>query len=206
MKLIKAFAYSGLVIAPPSATALPTGLVPKPPKDVTLRDALFEGAVGAAVPRVAQAPPDLHGVPELVINKVRPVGKQSLREAKAAIIAVVPATAALASQAFERRVAGAFSCIPIAHAPVGALHPWMGIIIAHHAFVSPGKPFRTRMSRTIDAHPLLLPVEPRVAIAPVAPRVARPMPTAVILTQPGRAVFPSTKLCLDLLYYIRRRG
>ena len=81
MKSVKALAHAGRVVTIPPARTVPTGLVAEPAHGVGARHALLLGAVRAAVALVADAAPDLHGVPGLAVVPARQLREDLLWEA-----------------------------------------------------------------------------------------------------------------------------
>ena len=100
----------------------------------------MQRTVRATVPNVAQATPDLHGIPWNCVATPRALRQKALGQTQASAITVVEASGALTGESLEWRKTMAFASIAVAFTAVGAFHPRMCIIVSNQHFSRPSKP------------------------------------------------------------------
>jgi len=132
--------------------------------------------------------------------------QHSLREALAACVAVIEAPIALASHAFEYPPAETLACVPVALASVGALDPWMRIVISDEKLASPCVALGAGAQGAVHARPHVLSVLVLEAVAALAISIARPMPAAAILAHGGAVSAPVEAHAVLLRYVGGRAG
>ena len=183
MEPLVALAQSRGVVAGAPAGAVPACFVAKAADGVGERGAFFVATVGSAEPGVAEASPNLHGVPGLVVDVAGHLRKDALREALSVVAAIVPALVALAGHAFKGGVAFTLARVAVARAPIRALHKRVGVVVLGEHVAGPGQAVRASPGRAVDAHPERLAVEPFEAIATIALRSAAPVAVAIVFAR-----------------------
>jgi len=143
----------------------------------------LERAIGSAEAGIANASPNLHGVPGRIVNEALSLCQDAFGETNAVVGAIVPALIALTSHAFKRWVAAALARITVAHTTIAAFDPGVGIIVRHKLFMTPRRSLWTRAKRAVDSCPLLFARKTLVAAANIALLGARSVAIAAIFTK-----------------------
>lgn len=159
-------ANTSAIVAQASAGAVSAGLVAVAVEGVGAGGALLQVAGGASVAGIAEAAHVLHGVPGRGVGAAGFGGEVLLGPASAAVIAVVGAECALASNTIVAREAVAGTSGTITRALVGALHPWVKVIGVHDVS-DPSEVLGAGALRAIRAGPLRFTIKTSEAFAVV---------------------------------------
>jgi hypothetical protein len=153
VEALEATTLAGAVVAHTSAATVSASLVAKPANGVRRGWTLPQTTVRPAIPDVALTTPELTRIPGLVVDIACILSKQSLWQAQAHAVAVIPTLRSLACMTIERFIAVALASRVIADSTIAAFGPGMSIVVVNELRAAPREAIGAGTARTVYTRP-----------------------------------------------------